>query len=95
MVLGDFRIGWRRLVADPSYSLVAVLGLGVALTTVVLFLAYMGAVLFGASDVRDAGRVIRLETMVHTPGAPKGWLPDSAMVFQEHWAKAGAPVESA
>ncbi len=55
----------------------------------------MRAVLFSDSDVRDAGRVIRLETMVHTPGAPKGWLPDSAMVFQEHWAKAGAPVESA
>jgi putative ABC transport system permease protein len=40
MKLQDFRVGWRLLIADPAYSLVAALGLGVGLGICLLLLGY-------------------------------------------------------
>lgn len=91
----DLRIGWRQLIADPGYAVVVVLGLAVALATVALLLAYLEATLGGDADVADADRVVRIETLVNTPGAPRGWIVGSPLAFYDHWGNAGAPVSAA
>jgi len=94
-MINDFRIGWRQLVADSGYAAVVVLGLATALATLVLFFGYLDAALNADADVPDAGRVVRLESKAHTPGADKDWIESSPLVFYDHWANAGAPLAAA
>lgn len=94
-ILTDLRVGWRKLAADPGYAFVVIGGLAVALASVMLFIAYLGGVLYADGDVPDARRVIRLEQKVHTPGADHDWTPDSPMAFYDHWSDAGVPIVAA
>jgi putative ABC transport system permease protein len=85
----------RQLAADLSYATFVVLGLALALAAVTLLFAYAKVTLAGDADVSDADRVVRVETLINSPGSPKGWIVGSPLVFYDHWAGAGAPVSAA
>lgn len=80
------------MLADPAYTALVVGGLAIAFASVMLFVVYASAVLGGDADVPDAQQVVRLESLTRAPGAAKGWIADSTMMFQDRWPDTGAPV---
>lgn len=94
-MLTDLRIGWRKLADDWGYTGIVVGGLAVAFGSVVLFIAYLGGVLYADGDVPTPERVVRLEQKTNTPGADHDWTPESPMAFYDHWGDAGVPIVAA
>lgn len=95
MILTDLRIGWRKLASDWGYTCIVVGGLAVAFSSVVLFIAYVGGILYADGDVPDPDRVVRVERKIHTPGADHDWITDAPMAFYDHWKDAGVPIVAA
>ena len=95
MNIKDIRIVGRQLAADPGHFAVLILGLALAFAALMLLMSYLDTTLRADASVPEAERVLRLESMTHTPGADKGWILGTPMAFHDHWTDAGAPVAAA
>jgi hypothetical protein len=80
MKLQDFRVGFRILVQDPAYSLVAILGLGAGFAVCLLLLGYARYCWQYNAQVPDADDVyivkIRNNTQLGTP-----WLDQAPLLL--------------
>jgi putative ABC transport system permease protein len=93
MKLRDFRVGFRILVKDPAYSLVAILGLGVGLAVCLLLLGYARYCWQYNAQVPDADNVYIVKQRNNMElGAP--WR-DQAPLLLLTAAKAAPGVMSA
>lgn len=70
MILRDFRVGWRTLMQEPFYSLVAIAGLGVGLAAAVLLLGFVRYSTQYNAHIPEVGRSYILKHRLNSePGA--------------------------
>jgi putative ABC transport system permease protein len=86
MKLQDFRVGLRILIKDPAYSLVALLGLGVALAVCVLLLGFARFSLEYDVHVPDADNVYVIKQRKNIElGTP--WIDQAPVLLREEARK--------
>lgn len=92
MKLNDLRVSWRRLLAEPAYSLVVVLGLAVAIAAAYLIALLLSDRWLPDPNVPRPDRVVRLEFKGNIPGRNDDWFSAIPYVFRNALLEARAPV---
>lgn len=86
MKLRDFRIGWRTLVQEPAYSLVAIAGLGIGLAAALLLFGFVRYSWQYNAQVPDVENVYVVKQRYNVdPKAP--WFDQAPMLLRVAAAK--------
>ncbi|CAN7335310.1 ABC transporter permease [Massilia sp. LjRoot122] len=92
MILRDFRIGWRLLVKESSYSAVVVLGLAVGFAACFLLLGYVAHSLSYDRHVPQREQIYRLMQKWNTSGASGNWNDSTSLPARDAIVASGAPL---
>jgi putative ABC transport system permease protein len=97
MTFTDLRIGWRQLLAEPAYSAVVVLGLGLALAVTYLIALLLVEDWLPDPQIPAPDRVVSVEFKGNIPGRDDDWFSGAPLPFGEALANANtkAPVTEA
>jgi putative ABC transport system permease protein len=92
MNLRDFRIGWRVLVKEPTYSTVVVLGLAVGIAVCFLLLGYVRHSFSYDEHVPERGRVVQLQQRWNLALLGNEWGTDTSLPALDAALASGQPV---
>ena len=92
MNLRDFRIGWRFLVKEPTYSAVVVLGLAVGIAVCFLLLGFVRHSFSYDQHVPQRERVVQLQERWNLALLGNGWGSTASIPARDAALASGQPV---
>ncbi len=95
MVADDFRIGLRQLLREPTYSTLAVLGMGIAIAATLLVAVLLQEMVLPDQRVPDPDRLVRVELKLNIPGRSDDWFAGAPFSFRDDLVQAKAPISAA
>lgn len=94
MKLRDIKIGWRVLLADPSYSAIVIVGLAVGVAVCFLLLGFVRYSTSYDEHVPDGERVYLVKTRFNHTGALGLWKQKSSLKLKEVLDGSGLNIQS-
>jgi len=92
MHLRDFRIGWRLLLKQPAYSLVAILGLTIGFAASLLLLAYVRFSLGVNGGVPEASQIYLIKSKLEV--GPAFWSEATPWPYLDAARRSGLTLQS-